>query len=134
MDRIARLKTELAVDHPITGPYDADDQLAANELNAINRKRNKTAMSGDELFAATDSGQFDSLTNAKKQMWLAFCGRDQINPFGAANVAFVEYLFGVSNTATMTNLAAARVVNVSRAIEIGVPFAHAGDVGEARKP
>ena len=36
MANIGKLKTELALTHPVTGAYDADDALAANELNAIN--------------------------------------------------------------------------------------------------
>lgn len=31
------LKTELTAGHPVTGAYNADDQLAADQLNALNR-------------------------------------------------------------------------------------------------
>jgi hypothetical protein len=32
------LKAELLAGHPVTGPYDADNQIAANQLNAVNRE------------------------------------------------------------------------------------------------
>jgi hypothetical protein len=41
---IAALKAELLANHPVAGPYDADNAVAADQLNAVNRTRNtKTA-------------------------------------------------------------------------------------------
>ena len=37
MGRIEDIKTELDTGHPDTGAYNVDDQLAADEMNAINR-------------------------------------------------------------------------------------------------
>ena len=36
MNRIQTIKAELALDHEITGAYDADDKVAAGQLNAEN--------------------------------------------------------------------------------------------------
>lgn len=36
MANISKLKTLLAVDHPVSGPWNADDQLAADQGNALN--------------------------------------------------------------------------------------------------
>ena len=131
MADIPKLKTELAAGHPDTGAYDADAQIAADQLNAVNRSINRASMSGDEMFSHTDTTDFAGLTAAKQSNWLAFCGRDSIDPWGAANVAFVQWIFG-AGAATLTALAGARTTDVSRAVEVGIGFVHAGHVAEAR--
>jgi len=89
------------------------------DFNTAYRSRNRKSLSGDEAFASTDAAEFAALTPEAKNMWLSFCGRSQIDPFSAANVAFVQYLFG-GGSATIANLAALRVESISRAQELGV--------------
>lgn len=131
MANIELLKAELISGHPGTGAYDADPVIAAGQLNAVNRTKNRASMSGDELFAATDSTEFASLTVEKKANWLSFCGRDTINPFGASNVAFVQWVFGGGST-TVASLAASRTTEAGRAEELGIGFVRPGHVTEAR--
>ncbi len=127
---IAALKTELIAGHPDTGAYDSDDALAAAELNAVNRTRNRTSMSGREVAAEILNADYDSLTADKKSQVLALVASEDIDPFGfAANV--VKDVFG-SGSDTVTALAAARVEDVSRAVEIGLGTIKAGHVEEAR--
>lgn len=126
----AALKAELLAGHPVTGAYDADDTVAAGQLNALNRTRVRGSMSGDDLFQQTDSTEFAALTDAKKQLWLAFCGRDSVNPSGA-NVVFVQWVFG-GGSATVTALNAARQEAISRATELGLPVIREGHVQQAR--
>lgn len=120
------LKTELLAGHPTTGAYNVDDQLAADELNAVNRTINKASLSGDEIFNATDNTEFGALTDHKRVLWVSFCGKS-INPFAAANVAFVQWIFGGGST-TVSNLAALRVTNVSRAKELELTLEYSGEI------
>jgi hypothetical protein len=90
------------------------DQEVLDWLNeSVNR--NKTSLSGDELFNAADTGEQNALTDAQKSQWLALCGRDSIDPFGAANVALVVQLFG-GGSATVTALNVLRVESVTRLV------------------
>ena len=88
-------------------------------------------MSGDELFAATDDTQFQSLAVDQRSLWMSFCGRDTIDPFGTANVNFVTEIFG-GGSATLSALAAARKDDVSRAVELELGTVKPGHIEEAR--
>ena len=127
---IAALKAELTAGHPGTGAYNADSLISAQQINAVNRSVNKTAMTGDEIFANTDAAEFDGLSAAKQSLWVAFCGRDSINPWGQANVDFVTWIFGAGPT--ITALQAARVRAVSRADELGLGTVYPGHIEQAR--
>jgi len=129
--RIDAIATELAGSHPVSGAYNADDALAAAQLNEVNVTRIKSSMSGDEIFAATNGTEFGALSDSMKSQWLAFCGRETIDPGGAANVAFVQYIFGAGST-TLSSLASARQETVSQATVIGVGQVRTYDVTEAR--
>ena len=111
------LKAELAAGHPGTGAYSANDETAAGELNVVNRTRNLASISGDDIFGATDGTEFSALTDVKKQLWVSFCGRDNIDPFGTSNVDFVQWIFGGGST-TVSNLTDIRKEDVSRAVEL----------------
>ena len=94
------------------------DQQVLDWLNET-VSRNKASLSGDELFNAADTGEQDALTATKRSEWLALCGRDNINPFGAANVALVVQLFG-GGSASVTALNALRVEQVDRVTNAGI--------------
>lgn len=127
---IAALKAELLAGHPDTGAYNANDALAAAELNVVNRNRNRTSMSGREVAAEIVDADYDGLTEEKKSQVLALTSGSDIDPFGfAANV--VKDIFG-DGSATVTALAAARVETVSRATEIGIGLVKVGYVEQAR--
>lgn len=49
------LAAELAAGHPDTGAYNVDDQLAADELNAENRTRNRSICQRRSLLPVTIS-------------------------------------------------------------------------------
>lgn len=114
------------------GPGPMTDQEVADILNTVHpspdtRTRNRTSMTGDELFQATDPAEFVALptgsgnTADDQGHWLAFCGRAEIAPFATANVQLVIAIFGVSS-ATVVNLNAARVESITRAVELGLPL------------
>ncbi len=127
---IAALAAEIASGHPGTGAYDADDATAAGQLNAVNRTMNKATMTGSEVFNSVDAGQWSGLTDADKQIVWDIVHLGTINPFGVEQTIMVS-VFGATS-ATITALAAARVNNVSRAMELGLGYVRAGNVGEAR--
>lgn len=125
------LSNEITND-PLSRNYAAmNDIEVAASLNTENRTVNKTTMSGDEVFQATDSAEWGLLLEPAKSQWLAFCGRDSIDPYGAANVAFVQTVFG-GGSATVTNLQALRVQTVSRAAELGLGTVTENNVFKAR--
>lgn len=131
------LKAELLAGHPVTGAYDADDQIAADQLNAVNRQRNRTAMTGDEVFQATNQAEFEALDKGQGNTsddyghWLIFCARNELDPFGSSNVNFVTDMFGAGST-TLANLNTLRREDVSRAVELEFGTVNAGNVATAR--
>ncbi|KKM04496.1 hypothetical protein LCGC14_1763630 [marine sediment metagenome] len=124
------LKTELAGVHPDTGAYDADNAIAANQLNAVNRKKPKDSLTGNELFTATDSTEFMALSDVQRALWVSWCNTDR-DPYDAANVTFVTHIFG-AGSATIITLQVLRQLSVSRAVELGIGFVRPGNVMEAR--
>lgn len=98
-----------------TNPTDASVFSWLNELV----DRNKTSITGDEMFNAADTAEQDALQATERQEWLALCGRDTIDPFGAANVALVIQLFG-NPSATVTALSALRLEQVDRVTNAGL--------------
>ena len=130
MANIPALKTELLAGHPDTGAYDANDETAANEINAVNRTVNKTTMTGREVAAEVVDSAYDALTDAQKSQFLALVASDDLDPFGmGANV--IKDLFS-GGSATVAALAVARVDSVSRAAELGLGTVKIGHIQEAR--
>ncbi len=127
---IAKLKAELTDDPESIGYSGMDNAAAAAALNTKNRTTNKTSLTGNELFTATDATEFAALTDAKRSLWVGWCNTDR-DPFDAANVAFFVYIFGEGSD-TGTALGAIRLNDVSRASELGLGNVRAGNVAEAR--
>ena len=127
---IAKLKAELAAGHPDTGAYNADDEVATAQLNEPNRKRPRSSLSGNEMFTATDPANFAALTDLKRTLWVSWCNTDR-DPYNAANMAFVQFIFGTGSQ-TVTNLAAIRDENVSRGVELGIGIVYPTHVAHAR--
>jgi len=128
---IAKVKTLLASPHPESGAWAEADVDAAAQFNAVDMTRVKPGMTGDEVFAATDAAEFGALTEHKQQLWMAFCGRDSINPAGESNVALVKWVFGDTST-TLTALAAARTEAISLAMNEGLGTVLPGHIENAR--
>ena len=135
----AILTTELTTDPLSRGYSGMTAEEAAADLNTVYRTRPRDQLSGDEIFQATDATEFAALDDGSqsnvardlKTMWVSFCGRDQVDPFGSANVAFVQWIFG-SGSATIANLNTIRNEPVSRAVELGLGPVKTGDVEIAR--
>jgi hypothetical protein len=125
------LYDEITNDPLARGYAGMTNEEVSNDLNTVYRTRNRASMSGDEIYQQTVPAEFLALTADNKQLWMAFCGRDSINPFATANVQTVVQIFGSVST-TVANLNASRVESVSRAVELGLGFVLPGEVDTAR--
>lgn len=125
------LKAELLAGHPDTGAYNADDAIAADEINVVNRTVNKTSMTGSEVANAIDIAEFDALSAGDEQLVWNVIHIGDINPFGVEATIFTA-VFGGGST-TITTLAAVRKTDVSRAVELGIGPVKPGHVAEARR-
>ncbi len=115
---MADLRDELLTDPLVRGYAGMTDQQAADDLNTVNRTRNRTEMTGDEVFQSIESqAVWVALTANQRLEFLSLCGRDILDPFGAANVNLVKSIFG-GGSATVTALEAARIENITRAEEL----------------
>lgn len=125
MTDFIKLKAELNTDPLARGYAGMTDDAAADSLNTADRARDRSALSGDELFNAAAAQELAALatgSNAQKQafeMFLSLCARDSIDPFGSANVRLVQEIFGAGSS-TVPALAALRVETVSRAEELNI--------------
>ena len=131
MPDIAKLKVELDAGHPGTGAYNADDELAAGELNAVNRTKTRDTVAGSEILNATDDAEYGALTAVQKNDWLALCGIESIDTASGVAKSMEADLFGAATT-TRTNLAAVRSPAVSRAVELGLGVIKVGYVQQVR--
>lgn len=127
---IDALKTELTAGHPDTGAYNADDALAADQLNAVNRKINRESMTGSEIINALDKTEYLALSDVKKDRVWQVCHLGTVNPFGVEADLFID-IFG-AGSASITALQAARQDDVSRAVELGFGVVKVGYVQQAR--
>ena len=128
---IAALKAEITTDPLARGYSGMTDQQVVDSLHVQDRSQNLASLTGDVMFQQTDATEFAALTDVKKQLWLAMCGRSDIDPFAPANVAFVQWVFG-AGSATITALSAARKTTVDRATELGLGLVRVGEVQQAR--
>ena len=114
------LKAE-ALDDPLGRGYGAmTDADASTRINLVDRPRNRTTMSGDEVFQSVESlAVWNGLTADQRGEFLSFCARDSIDPFGTMNVSLVVSIFGPGSP-TVANLQSARVELVSRPVELNM--------------
>lgn len=124
------LNTELTTDPLSRGYAGMTDEQAAADLNTVYRQRNRTTMTGSELWENTDSTELDALTDTQRSQWISFCGIDSHDPFGMSASFGVSIFGGGSQTAS--NIGAARVESISRATELVGADVRVGDVQFAR--
>jgi len=115
---MARILEDEIVGDPLGRGYSGmTDAALLTSLNAVNRTRNRTTMTGREVAGEVVDSEYDALTDAKKEQFLSLTASETLDPFGlGANV--VKDVFGGAST-TVSNLATARVENISRGQEIG---------------
>ena len=112
----AALKSEIETD-PLTRGYSGmTDQQIADDLNTVYRTRNRSVMTGKEVKDRIDTTEWNSRTDAQKQIVLALCNRDDLDPFGIDAQIFQDEMTGATNT--LASLNSYRVENISRAEEV----------------
>lgn len=125
------LQIELT-DDPLTRGYSGmNDTVAAADLNSIYRERNKTSMTASAVMQAIVKADFNGLPDADKQLVWDILHIGDINPFGIEAALFID-VFGGGST-TITNLAALRKIDISRANELGLGTVKVGHIEEARR-
>jgi hypothetical protein len=130
MGQLAILRDELLTDSLGRGYAGMTDLQAADDLNLLNRSRNKVTMEAHEVFNSIDQTEFNALTEADKLRIFDVLHMGAVNPFGLEAAIFVD-VFGGGST-TITALQAARVENISRATELGLANVREGTVNSAR--
>lgn len=127
------LRIELALNHPTTGvPYDADDAVAATQLNEENVSINKKTMTGSEILNAVDPGEWATRSDEQKQSVWNIVHLGEINPFGVEATLMTGAFSGTPDGLTIAALVEARKIKVSRAMELGLSNIRAGTVAQAR--
>jgi len=137
---IFALRDEITNDPLGRGYSGMNDGEVAIDINTEYRSRNRTSMSGSEIWKNTNLAEFGALLQGasvagkaernEKLEWISFCAIDSHDPFGSS-VQFVTNLFGVGSV-TVTNLNAARVETISRGNELGFGYVKIGHVEMAR--
>lgn len=127
---IDALKAELTGDPLTRGYAGMTDAQAATNLNAVNRTRNKTSLTGSQVLNAVDKTEFNALVAANKQLVWDILHLGDLNPFGIEADLMTD-VFGGGST-TIAALAVLRVEAISRAVELGLGVVKVGHVQMAR--
>ena len=128
---LAALAAELTAGHPDTGAYNADAASAAGEINALNRSRNKTTMTGSEILNNVNAAEWGTRSADQKQVIWDIVHLGDINPFGV-EATLITAAFDGAGGVTLAALGAARVESISRATELGLGRVRAGTIEQAR--
>ncbi len=115
------LEDEIAGD-PLGRGYSAmTDQQLLDSLNAVNRSRDRAAMTRREIADTIPNGLYVALSDVDKSQLLTLFGGESndggLNPFGFA-MTVIQDVFGPASAA-VTALTTARVESISRGEEIG---------------
>jgi len=111
------LEDKIAGD-PLGRGYSAmNDVQLLSSLNAADRSRNRTSMTGREVKSQVDSTEYNALSDAKKQQMIELMKRDDLDLFGLDKEIMIDIFGGASTTGT--SLVTARVESITRGVEIG---------------
>ncbi len=125
------LEDEIADDPLGRGYSTMSAQQVADDLNTQYRSKNKVIMTGTEISDVITKAAYSALTEEKKDRLLLFVNKGDADPFGFGETVMLD-IFG-SGSDTITALAAARVVLVTRAKELALPEIKAGWIEEIRR-
>lgn len=130
------LKSELDTDALGFGYSGMTDAVVVTAINSVDSPYGQTVikefLTGAEVFKATDSTEFDALTDAQRSEWLNLCGIEQLDPAnGTPAAAAATRIFGGGST-TLANLQSLREEVISRATQLGLGAVNLGDVQNAR--
>ena len=126
----AALKAEITDDPLGRGYAGMTDHAIASDLNTVYRNQNRTSLTGSEVINAVTAVEWTALTDTQKQTVWDIVHLGTINPFGVEATLLIE-VFGVGS-ATIAALAEARIIQVSRAAELGLGIVKTGYVQQVR--
>jgi len=106
------LEDEISGDPLGRGYSGMDDAALLTSLNAADRSRNRTSMTGREIKAAIDVVEYKALSDAQKQQMIELIKRDDLDLFGLDRDILID-IFGGGST-TVSKLVTARVESISR--------------------
>jgi hypothetical protein len=129
---LAALKTELLAGHPATGPYSADDEMAANQINAPNRTPNREMTDAGTLIASIVRAEYDSLQAAPKAYLNAVLSVAGSIPLTTTFKQNLGAIFA-AGTQTRANFLALQNRTGSRAEELGFGVVNPSHVADARR-
>lgn len=130
------IKSELDTD-PLgvgySGMTDGQVVVALNSTSSpYGRTVVKASLNGASVFEATNSTEFDALTDAQRSEWLSLCAIESLDPAnGTPAAATATRIFGGGST-TVANLQTLRSEVVGRGTELGFGNVNVGDVQNAR--
>lgn len=129
---LVTLKAELTADPLGRGYAGMSIEAAAASLNTIDRSRQKSRLSGAEIWEAVVLSEYSARTAEQKSLLNAMIASPSLPIGPATNTrAALLAIFG-AGTQTRANLIAAASETVSRATELGLPEVTPGDVQRAR--
>ena len=113
------LKAELDASHPVTGAYNADDQLAADQLNLANIEVEKLTTSR-EAQDATDATEFNALSAvADQSLWVNALAWETIDLNKGIGLATAQGIWaGAGGAITRAALIATRTESVNRVSQL----------------
>ena len=124
------LKAELTNDPEGRGYSGMSDAQAAASFATLDRERNVTTVSGQEIFEAVVAADYTALSADDRQLFLAIVGMGTILVNGTNTKTALTTMFAA--TPTLANLAALQTETVSRATELGLGLVKVGHIQEAR--
>lgn len=136
MANLEALKAELAAGHPTTGAYSANDQTAADEINAENRTADRSNVPSAEILAAVTPTHYlevfaDAGNSVHRRYWVDIMASETVDLDNANIRAALTTIFA-GKTSTLTALSALETVSISRATELNIGRVAAGTVAQAR--
>ena len=131
-NQYADLQLELLAGHPLTGVYSANDQTAADEINAKNIEIDATT-TGYICSQVTDAGEFNALSASDQQLWVSFCTWPIVDFSGGMGLATAQGIWaGAAGAITRPALVALSKEMASRATVLNFGFVIIGDIQNGR--
>lgn len=127
------LRDELLTDPLARGYSGMTDAQAAASLNTANRTRQKTHLTGAQIYECMDRTEFEAKTDPQKVYVrdILGLGGDILVTSGSKTRSVFVAVFG-AGSATINALVALVTETISRATEVGLPVVKPGHVSEAR--
>lgn len=132
-DGYVALRAELDAGHPDTGPYDADDSIALQQIELVNRVMDRPTIPAAEIFdeILKQPGEWALVADADRELVLEILRIYPNIPTAAGTPARAQ-LIAALGTTTKAAIGAMIPITVSRTTELGYSRMKLGDIQNAR--